>query len=73
MSKRDYYEVLGVAKNAGDDEIKRPTARQPSSTIPIKIRAMRKPKNPLKRLQKPMKCSATPISALVMTDLVTKG
>ena len=23
MSKRDYYEVLGVAKNAGDDEIKK--------------------------------------------------
>lgn len=23
MSKRDYYEVLGVARNAGDDEIKK--------------------------------------------------
>src|SRR3984957_14117951 len=23
MAKRDYYEVLGVAKNAGDDEIKK--------------------------------------------------
>ena len=23
MSKRDYYEVLGVAKNAGEDEIKK--------------------------------------------------
>jgi len=23
MSKRDYYEVLGVAKNASDEEIKK--------------------------------------------------
>src|SRR5947209_19122608 len=23
MAKRDYYDVLGVAKNAGDDEIKK--------------------------------------------------
>ncbi|WP_373321517.1 DnaJ domain-containing protein, partial [Rivihabitans pingtungensis] len=23
MSKRDYYEVLGVAKNASDDDIKK--------------------------------------------------
>ena len=23
MSKRDYYEVLGVARNAGDEELKK--------------------------------------------------
>jgi molecular chaperone DnaJ len=23
MAKRDYYEILGIAKNAGDDDIKK--------------------------------------------------
>ena len=39
--KRDYYEVLGVGKNANADEIKRPTARRPSSIIPTRIRETR--------------------------------
>ncbi|EWS55036.1 chaperone protein DnaJ [Methylibium sp. T29] len=29
MAKRDYYETLGVAKNASEEDIKKPTASWP--------------------------------------------
>ena len=32
--KRDYYEVLGVTKEASAEEIKKATASVPCSTIP---------------------------------------
>lgn len=35
MSKRDYYEVLGVSKDASKDEIKKPIEKWRASTIPM--------------------------------------
>ena len=37
MAKRDYYEVLGVAKNASDDELKKTYRRLMSQHHPDKL------------------------------------
>ena len=52
-NKRDYYEVLGVPKNASKDDIKNIYRNLRFSIIPTEI-SRREPKRNLKKSQKPM-------------------
>lgn len=56
MAKRDYYEVLGVSKNASADEIKKPTENWPFSITRIKIQIILKPKTNSKKQLRHMRC-----------------
>lgn len=49
-TKRDYYEVLGVDKNANADEIKKHTGKKPFSITPIKTPVIRRLKKNSRRL-----------------------
>lgn len=73
MSKRDYYEVLGVGKQATAEEIKKAYRKRLSNIIPTKIRATKRLRRSLKKQRKLMKCSAMNKSDKPMIDLVMKG
>ena len=66
--KRDYYEVLGVQKNANADEIKKAYARLPFSITRTRIRATSRPRRSSRRQQKPTTCCRTPTSVPVTTS-----
>ncbi len=69
-SKRDYYEVLGVPKNADDAALKKhiaPLLRNITRTV---IQEMQRQRKSLRRRQKHTVCSATRISGVSMTSSV---
>lgn len=48
-TKRDYYEVLGVSRNADEKEIKRAYRKLAKNIIPIRMRETRMRKRNLRK------------------------
>jgi molecular chaperone DnaJ len=74
MAKRDYYEVLGVEKEAPRPTTSSaPTAGWPSSITRTKTRATRRPRPSSRNAPRPTRSSATTRNASVTTSTATKG
>lgn len=51
-NKRDYYEVLGVSKDADEDTLKKHTENLPRNTILTQILVTRRQRQSLRKLQR---------------------
>ena len=73
MTKRDYYEILGVARTATEDEIKKAIASWRFNAIRTVIRIIRKPRKNLRRHLRRTECCMMRKSVVSMTVMVTMG
>lgn len=55
-SKRDYYEVLGVPKDADEDALKKHTGNLPRNTTPMPIQAIKRQRPSSKKLPRHTAC-----------------
>ena len=55
MSEKSYYEVLGLAKGAGKNDIKESYRKLAMKYHPDRIQTIQKPKPSSKKCQKPMR------------------
>ena len=70
--KRDYYEVLGVERNADAETIKKAYRKALSSITLIRIQVIRRPRRSLRRRQRRTMSSRMRRSVRDMTALVTR-